>query len=679
MYKIRTVDVWDTLLRRDCHPECIKLTTALHLLLGYHDQLKPAFRNAWALYRVRIDVERSLAECAKSDAKDDEYEITQVLTRWVDLVFSDSFPADLPCVLTEFELETEIARSFPDPEIADFLRKQEANQTLFLSDFYMNASMLRRLLSAKGLDALVSDGIVSCDAGLNKRSGKLFDHVHSLHSVSGEDHVHIGDNHWSDVESPRALGVTALHYLPEAAHAERLERERLFASREVLFERTHHESTLLAQRACEGLPEREAAAFRLGADAAPMFIAFALWISEQAIVQKLDRCFFLTREGEFFYKVFLNLFPRSEVFGHKLPPATVLAVSRLSTFPPSMRDISVEEMCRVWSLFRSQSVAGLFTTFGLQIKDFSDVLATIGLHANDVISSPESSPELNALFRSKAFVDAVKESAHKQRDLLSDYVRQSGLHVGERIGVIDIGWRGSIQDNLATLFPQVHFHGMYLALRRTINPQPFNTSKSAYGPDENLNNSPMALFENFAAMEMLCSSPNGSVIKYERQEDIVAPQRHIDDEENSAFDEFTKHFQDGVILATRHWGHYIERYAVSSDEMRDTALHIWDTLRRAPSNQLVETFIRGAQHDFFGYGEMFRRDQFPSIGTILLSPFLPSRRQQLIEFIRRVQWSEAIEKARGISRTHRFMLVTTFRLANRIKRARMRIKYHKTS
>ncbi|WP_220273721.1 hypothetical protein [Pseudomonas aeruginosa] len=228
MYKIRTIDVWDTLLRRDCHPECIKLATAHHLLFGWRDQIKPDFRDGWVLYRARLEAERTLAVQAKAGGKDDEYEITEVLAQWFAAIFADTVPPDLPNRLAEFELSVEIDRSFADSDIVEFLRSHEAEKTIFLSDFYMSGEMLRRLLSAKGLNTLVTEGMSSCDVGLNKRSGQIFRHVHSIHAISPQEHMHIGDNEWSDVSSPRALGVHALHYLPESAHAERLARERLF-------------------------------------------------------------------------------------------------------------------------------------------------------------------------------------------------------------------------------------------------------------------------------------------------------------------------------------------------------------------------------------------------------------------------------------------------------------------
>lgn len=679
MYKIRTIDVWDTLLRRDCHPECIKLATAQHLFLGWIDQIKPVFRDGWGLYKARLEAERMLAEQAKAGGNDDEYEITEVLSHWVQTVFASTVPVGLPRRLAEFELSVEIARSYADPDISLFLRSHKAEKTLFLSDFYMNSEMLGRLLASKGLDTLIPEGVSSCDVGLNKRSGQIFRHVHALHGLSPDQHVHIGDNEWSDVASPRALGVNALHYLPESGHSERLARERLFLSREVLFAHLRAECLGLAQRASEGLSAKQAAALSLGVQAAPLFIGFALWIAEQAILLNLERLYFFTREGEFFHRVFCTLFPLNRVFGHVLPPADTLAVSRLSTFAPSMKDASIKEMSRIWSLFKVQSIYGLFTTLGLDIAMFSALLGELGLKENDVIADPENSPELQRLFETPEFADALKKVLASQTAILQSYLQQAGVGADKRIGIVDIGWRGTIQDNLSLLVPDAHFHGMYLGLRRVINAQPGNASKAAYGPDENASAESSELFTNFAAMELLCSSPNGSVVGYAFEDGLITSQRHVDQEENEAYGEFVGPFQDGVLLAAQHWQSYLERYVVSSCELREMALNAWNALCRMPEQGLVDVYLRTPQHDMFGYGEIFKRSQYPSLSTIFLSPILVSRRRHLIDFIRRVQWSEAIANAKDIGPIHRCVLVLAFRSANLVKRAALRVRRLKRS
>jgi hypothetical protein len=254
--------------------------------------------------------------------------------------------------------------------------------------------------------------------------------------------------------------------------------------------------------------------------------------------------------------------------------------------------------------------------------------------------------------------------------MLQSYLKQCGVYECKRVGIVDIGWRGTIQDNISLLVPDLHFYGMYLGLRRFINVQPDNTSKEAYMVDENATSAPNSLFTNFAAMELLCNSPNGSVVGYILDGEHAKAQRHVDSEENAAYDEFVKPFQEGVLLAAKHWQSYLERYVVSSSELHTAALHVWDKLRRTPEQGLVEAYLRTPQQDIFGYGEIFSRNQYPSVSTIFLSPILTTRRRGLFEFIRRVQWWEAIERAEDITPIHRILLLMTFRAAHSLRQAK---------
>ena len=674
MFKLRTIDVWDTLLRRDCHPECIKVATANHLYLGWSNQLKPECCDIGELYKARLEAERVLAEQARTDGNDDEYEITLVQKQWAITVFAETVPEGLPKHLAEFELSVEIARSYADSEISQFLHSHEAEKTLFLSDFYMGAEMLGRLLSSKGLDKLVPEGISSCDAGFNKRSGRVFPYIHSLYEISPEQHIHIGDNEWSDVLSPKAHGVQTQHYLPKIEHSKRLERESLFASIEALFAHINTECLNAAKEECETLEATQKAAFELGISAAPLFIGFVIWIAEQAILEKLDRVYFQTREGEFFYKIFQILFSNGKHFGHDLPSSDILEVSRLSTFLPSLKDVSIEEMLRIWSFPSHQSVEGLFVTLSIDIMDFTEHLTSIGLKTTDTIYDPKNNPQILQLFKTPEFIQAIKNSHKEQASLLLDYLRHKCMADEQRYGLVDIGWRGTIQDNIAIVMPHTHFHGLYLGLHPFVNQQPKNTTKKSFGPNENFSRKMSSLFSNSAAMELLCNSSLGSVHKYTRVNGHVVPIREFSEEENAAYSEFVCAFQRGVLLSAQTWQGYIQRYAISSGDMHTPAMRIWNKIKTEPDNGLINVFLNSPQNEIFCRGCFLTKNQFPSLSTILFSPIFTSKKREVIDFVRRVQWTEAIKNMKDLSQLHRFVLVIVFYTANFFKRVKFKVR-----
>ncbi|MET1115354.1 MAG: HAD family hydrolase [Comamonas sp.] len=675
MYELRTVDVWDTLLRRDCHPECIKLATARYLSMTAARNLKAGFQEMWSLYEARLDAERSVATAARQRGDDDEYEITDVLRAWLEICWQGSFDPLLPAALAEYELSVEIARTYLDPDILEFLEKYPAKKTMFLSDFYMDSRMLGRLLAAHQLGELFSAGISSCDVNRNKRSGNLFKHVQSTFNIDSDKHVHVGDNEWSDVDSPGKLGIQAIRFLPSVEHDKRIAREHLFSSRQALFSHVHG---LCKEKSLEVSSDGKSdETFFLGVEAAPLFIGFTLWIAEQAVLRKFDKIIFLTREGEFFHAVYSRIFADEMFSGLKLPQSSIFPVSRISTFSASLERADFEEVSRAWSIFGVQRVSALFAMLDVATDDFSATLKMLGLRVDEVVENPSSDARLRALFAEPKFFEAVNSSVHRNKVLLKDLLAEHGIFDGMNVGVVDIGWRGTIQDNIALAAPLINFHGMYLGLRSFVNPQPLNVTKSAYGPHEEVESDLNRLFEVFSAMEMVCSSPHGSVVGYSREEGKVLPVREISSDENVAYFDFSHKFQQGVLFAAAQWTPYLNSYVVSAAELRESAMKVWEGFRRSPPHILAKVFMQTPQHDAFGFGEVFSRNNFPSLQTIFLSPFSNKRRRAIFSFVRRVQWTAAVDSAKELGWFHRKTLALVFFMANHLKVLRMKLRHGK--
>lgn len=66
----------------------------------------------------------------------------------------------------------------------------------------------------------------------------------------------------------------------------------------------------------------------------------------------------------------------------------------------------------------------------------------------------------------------------KKREELIKYFRKNGIeNDGRTVFIVDIGWRGTIQDNIAYIFDKNKFIGYYLTLYNYYNVQPVNTKK----------------------------------------------------------------------------------------------------------------------------------------------------------------------------------------------------------
>jgi FMN phosphatase YigB (HAD superfamily) len=677
MYKIFTVDVWDTLLRRDCHPECIKLATAAYLFRFQERIVCESYKSHFEIYEIRNKIESALADKSESAGFDREYEINEVLEKWLEVVCDKNYSKELSKKLAEYEWEIEIKRSSPDPGAIDLLLSIQAEKKIFLSDFYMNSKMLGSLLNLKGFDLHLNGGVSSCDLKLNKRTGNLFKYIHSKYNINPVDHFHAGDNQWSDVDCPSVMGIKSLLYKPVKEHAEREYLESLFDSRSILFaEMISKINALEPHGECLDSPEK-IECFKLGLSMAPLFVGFVFHVIERAIADNVDKICYLTREGEFFKKIHDHLYSGgSKYFGHQVPSSELLEVSRLSTFLPSLKNISSEEFARMWRIHGQQSIEGFFISLGFRVENFEALLNSHKIDINEVIVTPEADSRFIALIGSEEFISIIESRLLDQKILLQKYFLKKNIVQGMRVGLVDVGWRGSIQDNLANIFDLNNFYGYYLGLKKFVERQSSNVIKNAWLIDEseNFDLTKAKCLEAFAVIEMLCNSDSGSVVDYGLVDGIVIANKSIDVKESAAYNDFTKYFQDGIIAAAQMINEHMDRYVVAPSEMQDIALKIWHVAGSNPPDKLVDIFMNSTQHDIFSLGDIFDRSDIPSLPLIFKSFFIKDDRKKLIKFIGRVQWTAAIKKMDGIGFFHRNILTLLFNLANFYRVCKIRYK-----
>jgi FMN phosphatase YigB (HAD superfamily) len=668
-YRLRTIDVWDTILRRRSSPEFSKLASARALALAWGHVLDLGGADHWAIYR-----ERCLIEAQLSGKGGGEFRIHDVMERLVRRFLTAGIASDdvsdLAEELVEIEFAFERRNTYLDRHLLDFIEKYPAERTIFLSDFYMPADRLNRLLTHHGASDRIPDGISSCDIGLNKRSGGLFAHVHAKFGVSPSEHVHIGDDRHSDVEVPRRSGVHAVHFEPESEHRKRQLEAALLVDRNALLRHVVSTAATAAETEARGLDHEARQAFEIGLRAAPLIIGFLLHVAEQVLSDKAQRLFFFSREGEFFLEVWRKLFPDDRLAGLDMPAPRLLEVSRIATFCGSLQGLSTTEMMRLWTLYSSQSMEALLLSLGLEPAPFSDVCRAHGLPLGEKVAQPWRDARVKRLFDDPSFAGPIVEKSRTDREALTRYLGQQGWDgSASRVAIVDIGWRGTIQDNLSRLFPECQLTGHYMGLLRFLNAQPSNCRKTAFGPDLNSSAAHEELMRGIPLLEMLCNSPNGSVAGYAVDDAGRAHARRlIDDKENEAFNAFSVFFQQAITSIAGHWGRFIDSHVVGSEELRNAAYAVWRQLVRTPDRGLVEIHTSLAYNELFGLGSFVDKRIVPSAASVLAA-FVRSRpRAELVLFVKQTFSAAMIWHRKDLSLAHRALLVAILKLASLCKR-----------
>ena len=680
-FKLKTVDVWDTLLRRRCHPEFIKVAVARYVALRPGINLRPLFSGPWEIYRERLRAEAELAEEAQRKGQDNEYVLEEVFRRWFGAIIGSAWSEDLVTEVSILELSLEKSRTYVDPQIKEFLGNHPADETLFLSDFYMRSDQIRQLLEHHALDSTVPGGISSCDVGLNKRSGRLFKHLHEKLGLEPAEHVHIGDNAHSDVHMPKSMGVEAVHYAPAEEHARRLKRAEFFEDRSKLFHSIAERVSQLRPEHAGARTAEQHSAFAMGIKAAPLFSGFLLWVAEKSLKDAVERLWFFTKEGDFFLELWRVLFPDRSLVGHKLPPEALLEVSRVSTFGPSISAVNKEEMMRVWSLYPSLSMGSLLRTLGLDPNNFATLCEKHGVGLSEPVDEPWLDARVQSLLADEDFESMVLAACGKQRWCLEEYLRAQGWESGKvrRYGVVDIGWRGTIQDNLALIYPEVSLCGYYLGLQRFLNPQPDNCYKTAFGPNNNVSPDWQDLLGPVSPLEMLCGSPHGSVTDYVEDADgHIRPKREADASEVANHQNFVHFFQSGVLQAAACWSPHIENEVITSEELREPACRIWRRLVTDDNPVFANRFADLKQSDFFGIGDYVHKGAVPSLGAILSATYSRKARRELVLFLRQHQWPAGIWSRSDLNLLQKTLLVSLMKTAAAFKDSRNLIRRSKS-
>ena len=77
-------------------------------------------------------------------------------------------------------------------------------------------------------------------------------------------------------------------------------------------------------------------------DLSSLFAGFLLWIKKSCTEKRIKKLFFLTREGEFFKKVYDEIAHFQENKEQDIL-VDILEVSRVATFAPSINAVEIEE------------------------------------------------------------------------------------------------------------------------------------------------------------------------------------------------------------------------------------------------------------------------------------------------------------------------------------------------
>ena len=586
MAKIISFDIWDTIIKRKCHPEETKLATARYIVLKYESKLKDKYKNIYEILKRRDEIEAK--ECKKNKEKgfDEECRILDVFKILEKEIFKDELNIEDELLKEEIEAEKRVI--FINPEILPIFEKYKDLKMYCISDFYMSSESLKELLDYLKIPVKIEKIYSSADYLLNKRTGNLYKKAEEELKIKPEDHIHVGDNVYSDIEMAKSLGIETIKttkqefdFVPEKG------RKLGFDLSCVKKDESSKENRL----------------FNTGVDLAPLLYFYGYSIVEYAIKNKIPTVYYATREGETFIKIH-ELIKENNPFGVEVPNCDIIEVSRMGTFSASLKEFSITELLRLWSQYREQSMKALFKTLAIDIKPYQKYMDKYDIDIEEKIICPWFDIRVQELCLDEEFTKQVnKEIKRKKEEILEYFEKSKGIVNDDKpMFMVDIGWRGTIQDNLAYIFTNKKIGGYYLTLYDFYNIQPKHTYKLSFIDDKTIRDNEVASM--ITLLEWIYNPGTGSVTGYKDGKAI----RRAKEDETKVVSKYIKPMQEGMFEAAKVINEYMKYHPY---EAKETKQYVYDLIRRTkvnPSKELIEAYYSMVFNDTFGTAEYVEKD-----------------------------------------------------------------------
>ncbi len=503
-------DFYDTVVCRLCSsPDDV------HYYIDWVLKKRELISNVESFYKVR----KSAEACARSKllkgdvCLDDIYDHFKFECSW-----------DQPTIKfakqLELSIEEKVLRLRPD--IANFMRWAHSigKRVIIVSDTYMPLSFFESVTERLGIRYAIDAFYISSETGKRKDRGDVWEWL--FKRERREKFVHIGDNEESDTHVPIVNGVSVCPIIHTTVLADlrglrsdqdwRMNRICDWRNGVIVGPSITKVGGLAFEPYGSFSPKVIDTPFDFGYTVlGSLMFGFLTWTARQAELNGIKKLAFFSREGHFFMKWYRLLCALTGEQSQGFPEAVYYPVSRRVALG-AMQFKGIQSEGIIGGANFSGSIGDLLKSrIGYNI-DPSSSFAEI-----EIETSKESDRELiNSVLA--VLNDDIQFHARGMRERL--VAHHEGLGFGaSKVGVVDIGYSGTIQRALAQIIPNADLTGFYMATLEGMRRLQEEGGR-AFGyfcHDGEPQNSVVKSYS--IILEALLTAPHGQVVDYRMQSD----------------------------------------------------------------------------------------------------------------------------------------------------------------
>ncbi|TEY03974.1 HAD-IA family hydrolase [Campylobacter sp. US33a] len=572
--KVIFVDFFDTLVFRSTYPENTKKIWAKEL----------NFINE-RLYELRKEIEKEL--CEENYKKNGSYEFkyrdmcSRLYAQFSSIISFEDFYR----LAQKTELQVEKKVQYPNIALIKELKEYKNNngaKIYCISDFYFDKNMMLNLVNFHSLDLILDDLFVSSEFMQTKHSGQLYQIVLKNINAKLSDVVMIGDNIYSDIAMANKNNIKTLHInsSKQYDYYEKMKQNEFLTFTQ--FENILHE-----------IPEYKKFIFP---EILLVLYLFVNQISNIVVKKNIRKIFFIAREGEFLKKIFDIYIKNSKYENIK---SCYLCVSRKSTFMPSLTELKNETFERLFRQYNNMSIKEFLSNCSFTEKDITTVKSFFPkLNFNLKIDNFNNSIEFNTLKKSKNFQDLFNKINRECKSSLLTYLDGIGFLNNSSL-LVDVGWKGTIQDNIACLLKDKRIEGAYLGLVDFGSASDNNQKLGILFNPSNCFNTKCknSVFnESRCLYELFLEASHGSTIGYKKNSPIF----EVNQEEEQNFNNYILPMQNEALVVWEKICKFLYPYYNQEKYLYDIISHKYFEFILNPSNKQIDFFASLKHYENFG-------------------------------------------------------------------------------
>ncbi|MRR54805.1 MAG: hypothetical protein EG822_09880 [Deltaproteobacteria bacterium] len=590
--KVVSLDLFDTLLLRNVDPPEVTIRLVAERIV--ERALLPV--GAQEYQALRGKVEAGLRAEANERGGDAECSLAEISCRITEKL---RLPPEMAERLIDTELEVESLIIDPNPEVVALIRRLgNRHRVVAVSDTYFDSEQLARLLAALELGCLFSRVYASCEWGVTKQSGRLFDKVLAEEGVDPGEMIHLGDNFHGDYLSPSKRGIRAVFlYDPETLNRKRSLRRALSKGRHADLYRLYFDRS---DR--DGWYGSPASPYRFGRQLmGPLLTIFTARLVHELRGQGCPRLFFVARDGFLLQRLYRELAP--DLGGRE---EHYLSLSRYTAALASISVLGPREV--VLAGFACITLQDALHRLGVgSLPEIEGIAARLGLPVDTPVQQEELYLQLRKLFEQDDFRSPVLLAAARMRAGLERYLEGEGFFGTRPAALVDIGWHGTIQECLHVAFghrpdfpPLV---GYYVAVMPPFMENP-TTRKGLILDYRQASPEESAIALHRELWELSTRAFHGTTTGYVEWVGHTVPVRKREGtpEKRAELNGFVLEIQRGVLDCTRDFARMNAVIPADLAFLKEIALSEYDLAVSFPEGGVAELFERLSHPDDFGSG-----------------------------------------------------------------------------